>query len=147
MSTLKALKPSGVLVQLLGRSRQASWLEKVAARAVRVERDLVAKVAAQQLGDGLAQDLARQVPQGDVDAAQDAHLAAALGVGVEHVVKVHLDGQGVLADQAQVRQPAALQAGDDRPGDRAARATGAIAAEPGIGLDLDDRPGCRIAWP
>ena len=86
-----------------GRARRR-LLREVAAGAVRVERDLVAEVAAQQLGDGLAEDLAGQVPQGDVDAAQHAHLAPALGVGVEHVVEVHLDGQRVLADQAQVRQ-------------------------------------------
>ena len=99
------------------------------------------RLNAEQFRDGLAEDFPGQVPQRDVDAAQDAGLASALGIGVEHVVEVHLNGQRVLAEQAQVGEPAAFERGDDVSGEGAVGAAGAVAGDAGVGLDLDQGAG------
>ncbi len=101
--------------------------------------DLVAEIAAQQFRHRLVQQLARQVPQRHVDAGEDPHgFAAALLIGIEHVVEMDLDRQRVLADQAQMRQPpAAIVEIDHRAGHRPVALAFAETADARIGVDAD----------
>lgn len=100
---LERTKAARILLQGLGMVVPGSPIEVIAARAVRIGLDLLTKRAAEQPVDGQPDDLARQVPQRDVDPAQDGDGAPALRVGVEHVVVMQADGERVLADQAEVR--------------------------------------------
>ncbi len=129
----------GIVLEILGARPPFVPAEEVTAAAVGIERDLVAEGAAQQAADRLAQQLAGEIPERDVDGAQHAHDPATLGVGVEHVVKVDVDGQRVLADQAQVGQARPFQMINGR----ADKGTGAVAwpdpEQAGVGLHLDQR--------
>jgi len=136
---LERFEAAWILLERLGAVAPGCPVKIVAARAVRIGLDLLTKRAAEQPVDGQPDDLARQVPQRDVDPAQDGDGAPALRVGVEHVVVMQADGERVLADQAEVRQAGAFQPGDHGPGVGAAPTTGTVASDPGIGLDLDQR--------
>ena len=86
---LERLEAARIVLQILRPLAPLGLAQEVAAGAVRVERDLVAEVAAQQLADRLSQDLAGQIPQRDIDAAEDAHLTPTLRIGIEHIVQVY----------------------------------------------------------
>jgi len=91
------------------------------------------------------EQFAGQIPQRHVDAAQGPHGAAALFIGIEHVVEVDLDGQRILADQSQVGQASAAIIGPDhRTRCIAVGAAFAIAADARIGVDADQ--GLRILY-
>ena len=106
--------------------------------AVRVEANLITEVAAQQLGNRLPQQLAGQIPERNIDPAPDAHCASPLWIGVEHVVKVYVNRQRVLADQPQVGQPWSLQRRNRLTSKGATAMTLTIAGNLRIGLDLDE---------
>src|SRR5215469_14090439 len=61
--------------------------EVVASGCMGIEQHLIPEVAAQQLRNRLVKDLARQIPESHVDAAQNFDLPPALWVAVEHVVR------------------------------------------------------------
>ena len=93
---------------------------------VGVERDLVAHRAAQQLVDRLAERLAADVPQRDVDGAHAFHggaAAAHVGEAAEQLVPEPLDVRRILAgdDRADLLQHRAQRAVRDlgRRGDLA----------------------------
>ena len=76
---------------------------------VGVERDLIAHRSAQQLVDRLAEDLAADVPQGDVDGAHafDGGAAAAhVGEAAEDLVPEMLDTRRILARHGGADLPA-----------------------------------------
>ena len=112
---------------------------EVAAVRVGVEQDVVAHLAAEQLVDRLAQHLAADVPQRDVDAADHVGRGAArAGVGerAERLVPEPLDLRRVLADQQLVEL--ADDARDSAVGDPGRRGDLAPAGDALVGADLDE---------
>ena len=126
---------------------------EIAAVRVRVEQDVVAHLAAEQLVDRLAQHLAANVPQRDVDAADHVgRRAARTGVGerAERLVPKPLDLRRVLADQQLVEL--ADDARDGAVGDLRRGRDLAPAGDAFIGADLHEEVfapirACRLHQP
>ncbi len=138
---LEGSKAVRVGLEVGGAICPGAGIGEIALWAVRIERDVVAELPAQQLVDGLAEQLAGEIPQRHVDAREHLHFAAALREDGEHVVVVDADGQRVLADQPQMRQAAAAGGvgGDGGAHMRAVDVTAfAIAGDTGIGIDADE---------
>ena len=56
-------------------------------------------------------------------------------------MEVHLDRERILADDGEIRQAAgAVIGGDRRPRRRTRRVAFAIAGDPGVGIDTNERP-------
>ena len=109
-----------------------------------VHAHAVAAGAAQELEDGHAVGLARQVPEGDVDAADGAHLdraAHVTGPALVHELPKLFDAAGILAHEKRLQ---ALHLGDDALG-VVLQVRLAQAEELGIGVDFEPDPAWRHA--
>ena len=95
---LERLKASRVFSEFLGPVLPSLLTEEVSAGAVRIQQYILTEVSSKKFRDRLVKYLPRQIPQCDIDSAQDADLPSPLRVRIEHIVKMYPNRQRVLAD-------------------------------------------------
>src|ERR1700677_1628407 len=105
---------------------------------MRVHRNGVAKAAAEQDAHREICNLAGQVPQGDVDTAYGWDMSDVVVHQRAHLLKVNLDGKGVLADQQ------GLHGFDTCAGDGPRGACLSVAGEPAVSVDPDQTIACDM---
>ncbi len=100
-----------------------------------VRLDALAIAAAEQAGDGLVADLAEQVPQGDIDAADGVLDGAAAALPERRLPQPFRDAHRLVGAFADEQRHEQLDRAFD---ERLAGEDAADAAEPFVGEDLDD---------
>ncbi len=110
----------------------ARLVQHVHVLAMRVHGDRLAKAAAQQHGHGLLQQLARQIPERNVDAADGGDVADVVVHQRGHALPVHADVERVLAQEQRLHRL------DARACDGSGCARFANAAHARIGVHADE---------
>ena len=108
-----------VAQQCLNSVAPKSRIEDITAiRIMRIERNVFSEAAAQQHRDRLVKQFADEIPDCHVDGAEHLHVPLPLPIGIEHIVVQHTDGEGIFAQETQMRQAATLGVFGDHGADQ-----------------------------